>query len=119
MTIKAAYFALLGHAEARTIDWGSDILPAITRGRSLGILWPTAGQGHNIRAWAELLVVERATLGRPYATPSFGVEVQMMAQRFELLCRETLRYHRNVAYEYEVRQVREAAQWLLTHSLAL
>ncbi len=45
--------------------------------------------------------------------------VQVCGQRIGRLWSETLRYRRNVAYEYEMIQVREAAEWLLTHAAVL
>src|SRR5262249_29685825 len=100
MTLKAAYFSLIGRAETDVLTCAGDILPAINRGRAvLGIAWPHQGQGHNVRAWAELLVLERAaTPGWAYPAPAFGTEVQSVGQRFEPLWRETLRYHKNFAY---------------------
>jgi hypothetical protein len=46
----------------------------------------------------------------------FDQEVQMCGQDIGELWSETLRYHKNVAYLYEMRQVREAAEWLLLNS---
>jgi hypothetical protein len=117
MTLKAAYFRLIGLGTTEVITWAGRILPAIERGRNvLGIAWPKAGQGHNVRAWAELLVAERAaTPGAAYAPP-FGQEVQAQGQRVGQLWSESLRYHKNLAYPSEVKQVREAAEWLLVHS---
>ncbi len=80
-----------------------------------GIAWPNQGAGHNVRAWAELLVAERALSAVPYALP-FGLEVQKCGQRIGQLWRETLRYHKNFAYPHEVRQVHEAVDWLLINS---
>jgi hypothetical protein len=120
MTLKAAYFLLAGLAEADVITWNGHIQPAIHHGRvNRGIAWPQQGQGHNVRAWAELLVAERAaTPGAAYGPP-FGREVQACGQSISQLWSETLRYHKNVAYPYEVNQVREATEWLLIHSHAL
>jgi hypothetical protein len=116
MTLKAAYFALLGRAETALLTWVGDILPAITAGRAFGNAWPFSGQGHNVRAWAELLVAERAaTPGAAYA-PLLGREVQACGQGIGQLWSETLRYHKNVAYLYEMNQIREAAEWLLVNS---
>ena len=42
-----------------------------------------------------------------------------MWQRVERLWRETLRYRKNHAYLYEVRQIREAVEWLLVNSYML
>jgi hypothetical protein len=116
MLLKAAYFTLTGLAETDPLTWAGNILPAIVRGRGLGIPWPTQGQGHNVRAWVELLVGVRAlTPATTYATP-FATELRRQGQRLEWLWRETLRYHKNIAYVHEVTQVREAAEWLLTNS---
>ena len=110
MTLKAAYFSLT-QAETDPIYWGGHIRPAIHHGRTThSIAWPSPGQGHNVRAWAELLVAERAeTPGAAYP-PAFGREVQSCGQRVGQLWSETLRYHKNLAYLYEMVQVREAAE---------
>ncbi len=121
MLLKAAYFSLLGIAEDDPITVPGHINPAINRGRAapLSIAWPTQGAGHNVRAWAELLVGVRAlTLATAYA-PAFAAQVQGCGQRIGQLWRETLRYHKNRAYLHEVRQVRVAAEWLLVNSHTL
>ncbi|MCI0460386.1 MAG: hypothetical protein L0Z62_25820 [Gemmataceae bacterium] len=51
--------------------------------------------------------------------PPFGLDVQRCGQRIEQLWRETLRYHKNDAYLYEMRQVREAVEWLLVNAPTL
>ena len=113
MTLKAAYFALLGRAEIAILTWAGDILPAINDGRGLGIVWPVPGQGHNVRAWAELLVVYRAAMPGMAYPLRFGQEVQSAGQSIGQLWSESLRYHNNMAYVYEMNQVLEAAEWLL------
>jgi hypothetical protein len=119
MTLKAAYFTLIGLADTTAISWNRDIRSAIDRGRNtFHIAWPYSGQGHNVRAWAELLVAERVVLGVAYPV-SFGVAVQRHGQCISQLWNETLRYHKNVAYVYEVTQVREATEWLLGNATAL
>jgi hypothetical protein len=119
MTLKAAYFTLLAYGETQVIT-AADIRDAVNRGRALGVVWPPQGEGHNVRAWAELLVLVRATTpGQAYPAPAFEIEVQNWGRRFEPLWRETLRYRKNIAYPHEVRQIREAADWLLIHSHVL
>ncbi len=77
------------------------------------IAWPHQGAGHNVRAWAELLVAERAaTPGRAYA-PAVAQQVQTCGQRIGQLWNESLRYHNNLAYQHEVTRVRLATEWLL------
>ena len=93
------------------------IQPAINRGRAapLSIAWPNQSAGHNIRAWAELLVGVRALDPATAYGPAFAGQVQRSGQRLWQLWRETLRYHKNRAYLYEVQQVRDATGWLLVH----
>jgi hypothetical protein len=119
MILKAAYFALLGRAETAVLT-RADIFAAIQAGRALGIVWRQSGLGHDVRSWAELLVTRRvATPGAAYASPQFGQDVQECGQIIGQLWSEELRYHQNLAYLYEMNQVREAAEWLLAHSSAL
>ncbi len=116
MLLKAAYFSVIGLAETNVVTWAGHLHPAISRGRNtFHIAWPFAGQGHNIQAWAELLVAERISLGVPYP-PFFEAEVQKHGQHVGQHWSETLRYHKNVAYLYEVTQVREATEWFVVNS---
>jgi hypothetical protein len=121
MLLKAAYFSVLGIGEETALQLGAHIEPAIQLGRGLGIAWPPGGRGHNVRAWAELLILERATHPNPaMAYPmGFGDQVQANGQRISQLWNETLRYHKNTPYSYEVSQVRQAAEWLIVNSALL
>jgi hypothetical protein len=119
MTLKAAYFTLMGRPETDVLTWGADINPAIAGGFVLGIAWPQQGKGHNVRAWAELLVLRRATMPGAAYEAAFGRKVQEHGQNIGQLWNETLRYHKNVAYLHEVRQVRNSVEWLMTNSHAL
>jgi len=74
------------------------------------------GAGHNVRAWAELLVVVRALAPATAFAPALAHDVQRRGQRIGQLWSETLRYRKNYAYLYEVRPAREAAEWLLVNS---
>lgn len=118
MTLKSAYFSLLGLAEHDVITVPGHIQPAINRGRAapLSIAWPNPGAAHNVRAWAELLVGVRALAPATAYNAVFAGQVQRCGQRIGQLWREVLRYHKNRAYLYEVRQVREATEWLLINS---
>jgi hypothetical protein len=119
MALKAAYFALIGLANTTVITWSVHLQPAIARGRAMGIAWPNQGAGHNVRAWAELLVAVRALSPATAFAPPVGLDVQRCGQRIEQLWRETLRYPKNVAYPHEMRQVREAVEWLLVNAPTL
>jgi len=121
MLLKAAYFSVLGLGEGTSLRMADHIAPAILMGRQLGIAWPKSGQGHNVRAWAELLILERATHpDRELEYPAdFGDRVQANGQRIGQLWNETLRYHKNKPYSHEVAQVREAVEWIVVHSALL
>jgi hypothetical protein len=107
---------VIGIPEDTPLVMAGHIWPAVAQGRALGIAWPHAGAGHNVRAWAELLVAERATRPGLAYPADFGLLVQRSGQRIGQLWNETLRYHKNVAYPHEVRQVREATEWLLANA---
>jgi hypothetical protein len=118
MLLKAADFSVLGIGEITHLHMAVYINPAIQLGRGLGIAWPQGGQGHNVRAWAELLILERAThpnSAMAYAA-DFSIQVQANGQWISQLWNETLRYHKNRPYSYELRQVREATEWFLVNS---
>jgi hypothetical protein len=117
MTLKAAHFSLTGLLPMTPIT-KMHLKLAIQRGTTLGVAWPTKSY-HDVRGWAELLVAERAsTPGKAYQ-PGFAREVQSCGQQIRELWNETIRYHKNVAYVFEVQQVREASAWLLVNSLDL
>ncbi len=90
MLLKAGYFTVLGVGEDTALQMAIHINPALQRGRGLGIAWPQGGQGHNVRAWAELLILERATHPNPaMAYPiDFGDQVQANGQRISQLWNE-------------------------------
>jgi hypothetical protein len=115
MLIKAGYFSAIGMAERNTITWANDIGPAIVKGRNLKINWPHSGQGHNVRAWSELLIITRNLSSNPYPR-AFSNQFLRHAQRVEKLWSESLRYHCNVPYLHELASVREAAEWFLANS---
>jgi hypothetical protein len=120
MTLKAAYFSVLGFDLMRPITM-RDLESARNVGTSVyQIVWPNPGKFHNVRAWSELLVEHRSgTPGLNYTVPTFGAEVRLRGRRIEPLWSETLRYHKNIAYLHEVERVAEAAGWLLNNSLEL
>jgi hypothetical protein len=115
MTLKAAYFTLIGVGDVVPLTMPGHIRPAIARVRALHVAWPQRGEGHNVRAWAELLILERgAGTGAAYP-PHFRDDVQENGQQLGQLWNEMLRYHKNVAYPHELRKVREAAEWFLVN----
>lgn len=120
LTLKAAYFAVLGFDATRPISMG-DLQAARNAGlMNYQIVWPNHGKFHNVRAWADLQVEHRSrNPGRSYARPGFSDEVRLRGRRIEPLWSETLRYYRNVAYSHEVDRVIKAAGWLMAKSIEL
>ncbi len=122
MTLKAAYFAVIGFAEAQAITL-ADLRAAALNAPGLGVSWPGLPHKprfHDVRAWAELLAATRAAMpGLAYADPTFGNQVVTRSFRLQRLWSEILRYHKNVAYIHEMEQVRDGAAWLLLHSSQL
>ena len=120
MVIKAAYFSLIGIAETHPLSWSVELRGAINRGRTqFHIAWPPKGEGHNVRAWAELLIAARAISTTTAYSTRLALDVQSHGQRIGQLWTETLRYRKNFAYIFEMRQVRQAAEWFLVNSSQL
>lgn len=116
IVFKAAYFSLLGLAETDVLTWNGHFLPAIDRGKNaFQINWPNPEKGHNVRAWSELLIAERLSRGAPYPTPR-GTLIQRCGQQIGQLWSVTLRYHKNVAYAYEVARIRRTVEWLIVNA---
>jgi hypothetical protein len=114
MTLKGAYFRLIGFPPSQQITL-KDLQAAKVKAGVLKSTW--TGNFHDLRAWAELLVAARgATPGLAYPTPGFGSRVVAYAGKLQPLWSEVLRYHKNVAHRHEVRQVREATEWLLVNA---
>lgn len=109
MMVKAAYFAFLGYGSRHPITM-ANLRAAASKAPSLGI--PAFPNLHHIESWARLLIAERAVAG---STLSAGFSKKMVraAQKVQRHWRETLRYHGNMAYSFEVIQVKEGTSWLL------
>ncbi len=112
MTLKAAFFDVLGFSETQVITRndlraGLSKLPGVGKNPSL----------HHLGLWAQALVTLRAgTPGLAYANLEFGSMVTAKAQSLYGHWRETIRYHKNIAYMHEVARVRDEAEWLLIHA---
>jgi hypothetical protein len=113
MTVKAAWFALLGYPEHRSIV-RSDLEAAKVKAKSYGIGW--SGNFHDLEAWAQLLIQHRAASNRPYSVHHFDKILLDHSRRVYHRWRESLRYKRNVPYRFEVEAVAESAEWFLTNS---
>jgi hypothetical protein len=119
MTLKSAYFAFTGKRLQDPITWPGDLRPAIDLARNNTIIWPHQGAGHNILAWAEWLIQTRINQNQRYLSIEFEQELRTKAQQAYQLWRETLRYHPNTAYLFEVRKMRNSAEWFLINSSSL
>jgi hypothetical protein len=116
MTLKGAWFALIGFAEDQVIS-SADLGSAEKQANGYLIQWPKAGRWHAIFAWAQLLTQHRITLRGAYPDPQFPAAVMHHSQRIYQRWRETMRYKKNRAYDHEVRAVAESVAWLLAHDL--
>ncbi len=112
MVLKAAYFRLIGYAEDQPIT-RPDLTGAARSASAVGVVWPNPNQLHDLSLWGQLLVFRRTHTATAYPI-RFGSRVLSQSLLVQRVWRETLRYHKNVAYEYEVQKVREAAEWFLS-----
>ncbi len=116
MTLKAAWFALVGFDENARIA-PSDLRAAVKLAQSnYGITFPNL---HGVWHWALLLSQHRMALGQAYVDPAFGLEMVEHSRRVYARWRETLRYKTNRPYRLEVDTVRDSTQWLLDRAVEL
>ena len=113
MTLKAAYFRLLGFSRGQNIGI-LDLNNAKRAAADVGVTWPKTQNLHAVSLWAQLLVSTRASkLNWSYHDQLFGSRVLSSGLSIGMIWRETLRYHKNIAYAHELSQVRSASQWLM------
>lgn len=114
MTLKSAYFALIGHGEGNAIT-KMHLDKAKGMAKSLNFVW--VGNLHNVESWAKLLANTRSSVtGLAYPTPAFGSDLLAKCHRLQRVWSEFLRYHRNVAYPHEIENTRRIVEWLMDHS---
>ena len=117
MILKAAYFRAIGFTPGRPI-LPVDLRAAKAGAPELGVTW--VGNWHDVQAWAGVLVRVRSRQPTgAYRNPACGLRVGRTGIRLGRVWREALRYHTNTPYPHEIRDVREAAGWLVEHSLRL
>jgi len=117
MSLKAAYFRVIGFPANRTIT-PANLRAAAASAPPLGFVW--AGNLHHVESWGRLLVRTRARIsGFAYPAATFGDEVLARSGLLQRLWTEVLRYHENLAYSHEVEQVHEIANWFLLNALQL
>jgi hypothetical protein len=115
MCVKAAYFTLHGFGATQSID-AAALKTAAVEAKLYGIRWTNQ---HNLYAYASLVVGKRASLGRVYSSHAFANDFVGHAQTIYNRWRETLRYHYNQAYLFELERVRVSVEWLLKHMLEI
>jgi hypothetical protein len=119
MTLKSAYFRAVGFAENDPVTLQHRRQAEVEARQQH---FTTAGRSfpHDPLAWAQLLVWKRASRpGWAYPDPRFGIAVRARAVEIQTLWAESLRYHKNIAYPFEVSRVRAAVTWLFERSLYL
>jgi hypothetical protein len=114
ISLKAWYFDTIHFHHDQPIR-RVDLRSAAQRANMLGSAWPSPNQFHDLAAWADLVAAERIALGSPLPVIDAS-KLQGSARRLQSLWREILRYHSNVAYEYELVHVREIVLWMVAAS---
>jgi hypothetical protein len=119
MVLKARWFTAFGYDPGQRIAL-ADVRAAINLSPSIGFTWPVPISAHDIGAWGQSLFRLRARLpSRAYTDPAVGTALLAFSAQVYRSWRETLRYHKNVAYAHEVRSVRRAVAWLVDQYHAL
>ena len=121
MLLKASYFRAVGVSRSASLGMQSHLRPAVTHAQRLGVNWPRHHNLHYVQGWAELLVVFQQNRvspvpippTSPYADPTFGQQITSHATTVQNLWNESLRYHKNRAYEYELRRMQSSVDWLM------
>jgi len=117
ISLKTAYYRVIGLVPAALIDKGLHRIPAEKSIKAM-IGLPShpqgaASPGHNVIGWARLLDQQRATpaLGRPLDT-NLATELHNRMQDVFNCWAEFLRYRANLPYNQEVQAVRASARWI-------
>lgn len=117
MLLKAAYFRAVGFPSPQPITF-ADLRSAAARAPTLGVVW--SGNFHDLRAWADLLIAHRAaTSGLGYGSVAFATQLAAQARGIQTVWRETLRYHKNIAYLFEMRDARAIVEWFMAYAAIL
>jgi len=117
MLVKVAFLRVAGHAEHTPIttadlrNYVGDKHGSVAH--SLGL--PGAKNLHDIFAWVELLIAYRSATGQKYYHPEFSDLLRTHVITIHTLWSENLRYHRNIAYNFELNGVRTACEWIREH----
>jgi hypothetical protein len=121
MTLKAAYFSRLGFgsldpiliSDLRTAIGNSPASTASTLGMT------PSGNLHDLAGWGQLIILYRRKYGPAYPSVGFERDVRRRSAYAGNLWSETIRYHKNKAYRYEVEGMRRVTMWILDRSSEL
>ena len=117
MTLKAAYFRLIGFTSSRVLTF-SDLRAATVRALTLAVSWPPPHSFHYLPGWADLIVQERIARRIPLPLPVAAAHISH-SRALHLCWRETLRYHDNRAYDFEVQRAAQSLEWFLANYAGL
>ncbi|MCI0701842.1 MAG: hypothetical protein L0241_12230 [Planctomycetia bacterium] len=117
MLLKAAYFRLVGYGDADPIDVVA-LRAAVgessaSMSRTLGL--PGTRNFHDLSAWVNLIVAYRASRSLVYAEAGFGMTLTAQVTVIDDRWTETIRYHKNTAYQHELDRVAGSCEWLVNH----
>jgi len=116
MTLKAAYFQAVGFPASQRIV-NADLKSA----RNTATGWQIQFRNyHDLHCWGQLLVethIRSPIMG--HSRGGMGSQVLAHTKSLDQVWRETIRYHKNVAYPHEANRMLSGVDWLLTHSLDL
>jgi hypothetical protein len=114
MTLKTVWFSnVLQYDDGRTIARG-DLRNAGDLAKSTyNIAWHGL---HDLKGWAELIVLHRNALGRTYINQQLQNQIQRQSNTAYSYWREVLRYKKNQAYRFEAERIAEIAKWFLLNS---
>jgi hypothetical protein len=117
MLLKAAYFRVVGSGPRQPI-LRDDLRAAVDLAPTVNCHFP-GRNFHHLIGWSDLLICTRLALGQPYSDPRFPAAITHHTRRVYQVWRETLRYHQNTAYQFEVTAVREGVEWFLEQAARL
>jgi len=121
MTLKAAYFNLLGLGNLDSIRL-SDLRTALgnspaSTASTLGMT--PSGSLHDLAGWGQLIILYRRKYGPSYLSGGFERDLRRLSGYAGNLWSETIRYHKNKAHRYEVDGMRRVTAWMLDRSSEL
>ena len=115
MLLKAGSLRLVGYADVDPVTTAALRQYIGVDNNSIARSLGMAGTKnlHDLTSWAELVVAYRSAHGPKYSDVAFADALRTHVKTIHRFWSESLRYHRNIAYNYEVEQVRSASQWVI------